>query len=114
MTVGGRVPAGGLATGSGTYVNRIAMRPGTAALAAVVPALPSPSSGVAASGQRPDVTSYFLVTGGVRYGLASPGAAAVLGYDLATEQTLVPASVVDLIPQGPALDPAAARARVSG
>ncbi len=114
VTVGGRVPAGGLATGGGTYVNRIAMKPGTAALAAVVPALPSPSSGVAASGQRPDVTSYFLVTGGVRYGLASPGAAAVLGYDLATEQTLVPASVVDLIPQGPALDPAAARARVSG
>ena len=60
------------------------------------------------------MTSYFLVTGGVRYGLASPDVAAVLGYDLARQQTLVPASVVDLIPQGPALDPAAARDPVSG
>jgi hypothetical protein len=116
VTVGGRVPAGGLATSGGTYVTRIAMKPGTAALAAVVPALPAPSSASAPApgGQRPDVTSYFLVTGGVRYGLAAPDVAAVLGYDLARQQTLVPASVVDLIPQGPALDPAAARDRVSG
>ena len=114
VTVGGRVPAGSLATGPGTYVNRIAMRPGTAALAAVVSALPPPSAAAAPGAQRPDVTSYFLVTGGVRYGLASPGVAAVLGYNLAREQTLVPASVADLIPQGPALDPAVARSRVSG
>jgi type VII secretion protein EccB len=116
VTVGGRVPAGGLATSGGTYVTRIAMKPGTAALAAVVPALPAPSSASvpAPSGQRPDVTSYFLVTGGVRYGLAAPDVAAMLGYDLARQQTLVPASVVDLIPQGPALDPAAARDPVSG
>jgi type VII secretion protein EccB len=116
VTVGGRVPAGGLAASGGGYVNRIAMKPGSAALAAVVPALPSPSSAPAAapSGQRPDVTSYFLITGGVRYGLASAGVAAVLGYDLARQQTLVPASVVDLIPQGPAFDPAAARDRVFG
>jgi hypothetical protein len=60
------------------------------------------------------VTSYFLITGGVRYGLATPGVAAVLGYDLARQQTLVPASVVDEIPQGPALDPAAARNRIAG
>jgi ESX secretion system ATPase EccB len=112
VTVGGRVPAGGLATTAGTYVNRIVMKPGSAALAAVVPALPAPSS--ASAGQRPEVTSYFLVTGGVRYGLASPGVAAVLGYNLPAQRTLVPASVVDLIPQGPALDPAAARDRISG
>jgi len=113
VTVGGRVPSGSLAASGGGYVNRIAMKPGSAALAAVVSALPSPSP-APASGQRPDVTSYFLITGGVRYGLASPGVAAVLGYDLARQQTLVPASVVDLIPQGPAFDPAAARAPVSG
>src|SRR5205807_10273259 len=79
VTVGGRVPAGGLATTGGTYVNRIAMKPGSAALAAVVPALPSSASSPAPSGQRPEVTSYFLITGGVRYGLAGPGVAAVLG-----------------------------------
>jgi ESX secretion system ATPase EccB len=112
VTVGGRVPAGGLAASGGTYVNRIAMRPGSAALVGVVPAVPGP--GASAAGGRPDVTSYFLVTGGVRYGLASPGVAAVLGYDLARQQALVPASVVDLIPQGPAFDPAMARDRVSG
>jgi hypothetical protein len=60
------------------------------------------------------VTSYFLVTGGVRYGLAGPDVAAMLGYNLTRQQTLVPASVVDLIPAGPAFDPAAARDRVSG
>jgi type VII secretion protein EccB len=116
VTVGGRVPAGSLAASGSGYVNRIAMKPGSAALAAVVPALPSTSSAPAAApaGQRPDVTSYFLITGGVRYGLASSGVAAVLGYDLARQQTLVPASVVDLIPQGPAFDPAAARDLVSG
>jgi len=112
VTVGGRVPANGLAITGGSYVNRIAMRPGSAALAAVVPGLPSSSS--AAASQRPEVTSYFLVTGGVRYGLAAPDVAAMLGYNLASQQTLVPASVVDLIPQGPAFDPSAARDRVSG
>ena len=110
--MGGRVPGNGLAITGGSYVNRIAMRPGSAALAAVVPGLPSSSS--AAASQRPEVTSYFLVTGGVRYGLAAPDVAAMLGYNLARQQTLVPASVVDLIPQGPAFDPSAARDRVSG
>ena len=116
VTVGGRVPAGGLAT-SGRHVrepdrheagDRRAGGGGSGPPCAVLGSAPAPG------GQRPDVTSYFLVTGGVRYGLASPGVAAVLGYDLARQQTLVPASVVDLIPQGPALDPAAARDRVSG
>lgn len=111
VTVGGRVPSNGLATTAGTYVNQIAMRPGSAALVAVVPGVQGPSS--APSG-RPDITSYFLVTGGVRYGLASPGVAAILGYHLSSQQTLVPASVVDLIPQGPAFDPSMARTRVSG
>jgi hypothetical protein len=32
----------------------------------------------------------------------------MLGYDLSPEAVLLPASVIDLIPAGPALDPAAA------
>jgi hypothetical protein len=40
--------------------------------------------------------------------------AAVLGYHLAAQRTLVPASVIDLIPAGPALDPAAARQPAAG
>ena len=51
------------------------------------------------------MTSYFLITGGQRYGLASPGVAAVLGYQLAAQRTLVPASVIDLIPAGPRARP---------
>jgi type VII secretion protein EccB len=116
VTVGGRVPSDGIPITGGSYVNQIAMRPGRAALVAVLPGLPSPASAssAAAGSQHPDVTSYFLVTGGVRYGLAGPDVAAMLGYNLTRQQTLVPASVVDLIPAGPAFDPAAARDRVSG
>ena len=115
VTVGGRMPADDMAITGGSYVNQIAMRPGSAALLAVVPGLPSsPALSPAPGRQRPDVTSYFLVTGGVRYGLAAPGVATMLGYNLARQQTLVPASVVGLIPRGPAFDPAAARDQVAG
>ncbi len=51
---------------------------------------------------------YFVITDvGVRYALPSPGVLAMLGYDpqLAVD---VPASLVNKIPAGPALDPAAA------
>jgi hypothetical protein len=74
VTVGGRVPADGLATTGGNSVNQIVMPPGSAALVGEVIAPPSPSSAAspALTGQCPDVTSYFLVTDGVRYGLASP------------------------------------------
>jgi type VII secretion protein EccB len=101
VTVGGRVPAGQAVHGQG-FVNQIAMRPGAGALVAEV------------NGANPDVTGYFLVTRGVRYGFASPRVAAVLGYQLSRQQVLMPASVVDLIPQGPAFDPAAARRTLAG
>ena len=52
--------------------------------------------------------SYFLVSGGRRYALASQSVAAMLGYDLSTQAVQLPAGVVDLIPSGPALDPAEA------
>jgi hypothetical protein len=81
------------------------MKPGSAALVTEPPA---------ASGPHRYMTTHFLVTGGARYALASPGVAAMLGYDLARQQVLVPASVVDRIPQGPAFAPALARDRVSG
>jgi hypothetical protein len=111
VTVGGRVPADELATTGGTPLNQIAMPPGSAALVGEVIAPPSPSATAssALTSRRSDVTSYFLVTGGVRYGLASARVAAVLGYNLTKQLVLVPANVVSLIPQGPALDPALAR-----
>ena len=56
------------------------------------------------------MTSYFLVTGATRYALSSQGVAAVLGYDLKTQATVLPAALLDLLPSGPALSPAAATA----
>jgi len=73
-----------------------------------------PGPAAASAGNTPAVTGYFLISGGHRYGLASPAVAATLGYHLAAQRTLVPASVLDLIPAGPGLDPAAARQQVSG
>jgi hypothetical protein len=52
--------------------------------------------------------TYFLVVGGMRYALSASDVAQVLGYDLADDATVLPASVMDLLTQGPALDPAAA------
>jgi type VII secretion protein EccB len=109
LTVGGTVPTGGLAIPGASGRTLLTLPPGKAALAGVEP---GPASAAAAGTAR--VTSYFLITGGHRYGLASPGVAAVLGYHVDTQRTLVPASVIDLIPAGPALDPAAARRPVAG
>jgi type VII secretion protein EccB len=109
VTVGGTVPSGGMATSGPGGLDQLTLPPGSAALVGVV----SGSQG-AAAGQAPDVTSYFLVTGGLRYGLASPSVAAMLGYTLPGQRTLLPAGVVDLIPQGPAFDPATAKHLVSG
>ena len=54
-------------------------------------------------------TTYFLLTGAMRYALSSQEVAVVLGYNLASEATILPASVLDLVPQGPTMDPATAR-----
>jgi ESX secretion system ATPase EccB len=107
LTVGGQVPSGGLAAGPAEPDTEIALPPGMAALAGEVP-------GPAAGGGAPAVTGYFLIAGGRKFGLASPAVAAMLGYRLAAQRTLVPASVLDLIPAGPGLDPAAARQPVAG
>ena len=103
------MPGGGLPVGSPGSHTQIALPPGKATLAGMVP---GPAG--ASAGDTPAVTGYFLISGGRRYGLASPAVAAMLGYHLAAQRTLVPASVLDLIPAGPGLDPAAARQQVSG
>jgi hypothetical protein len=70
-------------------------------------------AGTQSGGQSPVVSSYFLLTGGLRYGLASPSVAGLLGYTLPGQRTLLPAGVADLIPQGPALDPSKAEQQVA-
>ncbi|MGA2826411.1 MAG: type VII secretion protein EccB [Streptosporangiaceae bacterium] len=56
------------------------------------------------------VTSYFLVTGATRYALSSQAVAGVLGYNLKSQATVLPAAILDLLPSGPALNPSAATA----
>jgi hypothetical protein len=102
------VPSYGVATNGSGGVNQVALPPGTGALIGVLGGT-QPAAG---AGQAPVVSSYFLLTGGLRYGLASRSVAAVLGYTLPRQQTLLPAEVAQLIPQGPALDPSNAQQQV--
>ena len=99
VSSGGRVPPGAISTGAGStgsgstaQVDQVWLPPGHGAL-------------VTAS---PGGVSYFLLTGARRYALSAPEVASVLGYQLAAQSTVLPASVLDLVPAGPALDPAVA------
>jgi len=97
VTVGGSVPSGTTPTGtSGAQADAVWLPPDHGALAG---AAPDP-------GQPGTATTYFLLAGATRYALSSRDVAQALGYDLASQATILPASVLDLIPQGPAMDPA--------
>jgi type VII secretion protein EccB len=97
VETGGQFPRGGVTTGIPADVDQVALPPEAGALVGADP------------GTGPDngVISYFLVASGRRYALASTSVAGLLGYDL-SQAVQLPAGVVDLIPQGPVLDPAAA------
>lgn len=84
------------AVGGATNVDQLIFPPGGAALAGV---LPSPNKAV---------TTVDLVTEGRRFALQSKDVVQKLGYDLGTDGLPVPAGVLELIPSGPTLDPAAA------
>jgi type VII secretion protein EccB len=94
ISSGGRVPAGPISTGtvSAAQVDQVWLPPDHGALV----------------GASPGAVSYFLLTGARRYALSAQEVASVLGYQLAGESTVLPASVLDLVPAGPALDPAVA------
>jgi type VII secretion protein EccB len=103
LTTGGTVPAGSAATSGAAGVDGVWLPPGHGALVGAAPSVQQPSA----------VTTWFLVTGAERFALPSRSVAAVLGYDLQTSGTVLPASVLDLLPEGPALDPAAATLRAA-
>jgi type VII secretion protein EccB len=103
VETGGRMPSGGTATGRPAGVTAVALPSGAGALVGDAPG----------PGQAGGAISYFLVVAGRRYPLAATGVAAMLGYDL-SQAALLPAGVVDLIPSGPALDPAQAVRPVPG
>ncbi len=101
LTTGGTVPAGATATTGTAGVNAVWLPPGHGALAGAAPSVQQPST----------VTAWFLISGAERFALPSPSVAGVLGYDLQASGTVLPASILDLLPQGPVLAPAAATAR---
>jgi hypothetical protein len=56
----------------------------------------------------PTGATYLVTDQGIRYGVPTPDALAALGY-AKTEPVLVPGGLLDLVPAGPVLDPAAAK-----
>ncbi len=103
VMLGGQLPSGGLPV-TGTGISRIVLPPGAGALVGAIPG---------GLGHQGSAVSYFLVVGDHRYGLASARVAATLGYQLAGKAVLLSASVVNLIPAGPSLNPAAAKRTVA-
>jgi type VII secretion protein EccB len=101
VETGGRLPPGGVPTGVPADVDQVVLPPEAGALVGATP-------GTGQAGGTLCPCSYFLVSGGRKYGLASQSVAGMLGYDLTKQAVLLPAGVVDLIPSGPALDPALA------
>ncbi|GII78337.1 type VII secretion protein EccB [Sphaerisporangium rufum] len=102
LTLGSRiripVPAD-LGTAGQDHVDQVLLPPGGAALAGLLPG----------EGQLAAVRTYWLITDqGRRFALASADLVARLGYD-AGDVAPVPAHLLHLIPEGPTLDPAAAR-----
>ncbi|GGO18065.1 type VII secretion protein EccB [Microbispora rosea subsp. aerata] len=100
LTVGSSfaIPTPRTPGGQDTF-DQVLLPPGSAAIAGLLPG----------EGQLGSITNYFLVTDqGRRFALASADLLPKLGYDV-SDATPVPANLLHLIPEGPMLDPAAAR-----
>ncbi|MFC4120089.1 type VII secretion protein EccB [Nonomuraea zeae] len=90
-------------SGGPDLVDQVLLPPGSAALAGHLPG----------AGQVAAINEYSLITDqGRRFRLASADVVGQLGYD-AAQVTPLPAHLLRLIPEGPLLDPAAARLPVT-
>jgi type VII secretion protein EccB len=101
IVTGATVPAG--ATPSAGGLTQIWLPPAHGALLGAAP-------GFGAAG----VTTYFLLTAATRYALPSQSVAGVLGYTLKSQSAVLPAAILDQIPSGPPLSPAAAAKPAAG
>jgi type VII secretion protein EccB len=107
FTIGGTVPQGSPTTGGGAVVNQVAIPSGYGALVGVAPV-------AASTGQaKPTATTWCLLVDATRYALPTENTETVLGYQRSNEITL-PASVADLVPAGPGLNPAQVTRQVAG
>jgi type VII secretion protein EccB len=105
IITGGAVPSGAVPVNAGgAGIGQVWLPPDHGALIGAAPGTGEPGT----------VTAWFLVTGATRYALASSGVASALGYNLGAEQTVLPAAVLELLPQGPAMDHTAATQRADG
>jgi ESX secretion system ATPase EccB len=95
------VATGGRSSGGHVLADTVVVPPGTGALV---------RAETAANG--PGGTAYLVTDLGVRYPLAGPEVAAMLGYP-GSGYSRLPAALVALLPTGPALDPAAAEQPVA-
>ncbi|QFG22086.1 type VII secretion protein EccB [Actinomadura sp. WMMB 499] len=99
LTIGGGQDLPMPAAASGTGVDNVVLPPGAAILAGVLPN----------SGSVDAINTYTLITdSGRRYSLQSAETAKALGYTISADKNdsvPVPANLLNLIPQGPALDP---------
>ena len=101
IVIGATVPAGAIHTAGA--LTQIWLPPAHGALLGAAP-------GTSPAG----VTTYFLLTAATRYALPSQSVAGVLGYTLKSQSAVLPASILDEIPAGPPLSPAAATKPASG
>jgi type VII secretion protein EccB len=104
LTVGSKLAIPTPATSGGTdKFDQVLLPPGTAAVAGLLPG----------ENQLSAVTQFYLVTDqGKKYRLSAPDVLTKLGYD-ASNVAPLPAHLLHLIPEGPTLDPAAARTPIS-
>ncbi|SDH00690.1 type VII secretion protein EccB [Sinosporangium album] len=103
LAVGGTMTVPAPRTGGGTgKLDQVVLPPGTAAVAGRLPGENLASA----------INTYFLITDqGRQFPLKTPEVLEKLGYDSASVAP-VPGNLLDLIPQGPVLDPAAALAPI--
>lgn len=100
ISAGCTIPANAAPTGNGgpaATVDRVWLPQGRGALI-----------GVTAGTGQPSPRSWYLLDGATRYGLTGPGVAAILGYQLTSDETVLPAALVDALPAGRSLDPGVA------
>ena len=113
VTVGGAIPssaqpvpaASSVTAPADPPVDQVWLPPGAGALVSVIQTPGQPAA-------------YVLVTGARKYALASPAVAGALGYTMGLpcigQCTVVPATIMNLIPSGPAFDPNKATQQVTG
>lgn len=96
VTIGGQLPDVQAAQGAAANVaDQVVLPPGKAAVAGLL----------TGPGQQANMNTFYVVNDqGRRFGVTAD-AATKLGYNVKTEAAPVPSAVLDLIPQGPALDP---------